>query len=470
MDRDGPSKDRRRTVCGKEGEKRGVGACPSMEMDMEAHEEDETRPTRSDGTGKGNRNALGTGGVFKSAAVEVLRRKMRLMSTGEVCRMALKSGIIQCSGKTPEATMASCMYTDIRKKVRPLFVRPLEGAFGLKEWEQSGFLEQAIAQYQAENPDKLPTTKRRNVTQNHRKSTRRNKRRLKEKECPSSSDGDGQSVEPREEDVVNTKQRKEERIQMGKGAGTSTRSRRFGFQELELDVNREDPQTSSVEDGVSLLLDAAETLIEDGKGSDGKGGGDPMQTSVGGMVELEIPSEIARGAMQSPTYGRKTPVLSADILGAMDDQWGSPKGGMLTPKLEFSNLLVPRVESTSENGTEQDRSEWPALYTPTSQSRPMGARGPADPSNIKEAALELQILEEELGNQDPAVGKAWLERARKLQIDKKPAQARNALLHAWAIFRNCVRAIPGAEDCSPDFKRLLDSTFLPETADRALHR
>jgi hypothetical protein len=32
------------------------------------------------------------------------------------CRLALERSLINCQGKTPEATMASALYTDVRKK------------------------------------------------------------------------------------------------------------------------------------------------------------------------------------------------------------------------------------------------------------------------------------------------------------------------------------------------------------------
>ena len=64
------------------------------------------------------------GGIFKSAAVEVLRRERRLMPTGEICRLALEWGLLACSGKTPEATMASALYGDIKRKDRKsIFIR-----------------------------------------------------------------------------------------------------------------------------------------------------------------------------------------------------------------------------------------------------------------------------------------------------------------------------------------------------------
>ncbi|KAK9834831.1 hypothetical protein WJX81_002117 [Elliptochloris bilobata] len=75
------------------------------------------------------------GGIYKSAAVEVLRAERRLMSTSEIARAALKRGLILCRGKTPGATMASALYSDVkRKEGASAFIRPHEGLFGLREW------------------------------------------------------------------------------------------------------------------------------------------------------------------------------------------------------------------------------------------------------------------------------------------------------------------------------------------------
>lgn len=76
------------------------------------------------------------GGIFKAAAVSVLREEGRLMTTGEITKAALKRGFIKCSGKTPDATMASALYTDIKRRTgESIFVRPREGLFGLREWD-----------------------------------------------------------------------------------------------------------------------------------------------------------------------------------------------------------------------------------------------------------------------------------------------------------------------------------------------
>jgi hypothetical protein len=76
------------------------------------------------------------GGIFKAAAVNVLREECRLMTTGEITKAALQRGFIKCSGKTPDATMASALYTDIKRHIsESVFVRPREGLFGLREWD-----------------------------------------------------------------------------------------------------------------------------------------------------------------------------------------------------------------------------------------------------------------------------------------------------------------------------------------------
>ncbi len=63
---------------------------------------------------------------------------------GEIARLAMKRGLINCNGKTPDATMASALYTDLKRRdVNSIFVRPHEGLFGLREWttEENGHFE-----------------------------------------------------------------------------------------------------------------------------------------------------------------------------------------------------------------------------------------------------------------------------------------------------------------------------------------
>ncbi len=57
------------------------------------------------------------------------------VDAGEIARYAIKYALISPQGKTPEATMASALYTDIKKKEgASIFIRPHEGLFGLREW------------------------------------------------------------------------------------------------------------------------------------------------------------------------------------------------------------------------------------------------------------------------------------------------------------------------------------------------
>lgn len=61
------------------------------------------------------------------------------MTAGDIAKAALSRGYIQVQGKTPEATMASAMYTDIKRKGTQgtsTFIRPHEGLFGLRIWQE----------------------------------------------------------------------------------------------------------------------------------------------------------------------------------------------------------------------------------------------------------------------------------------------------------------------------------------------
>ncbi|KAF5833881.1 HB1, ASXL, restriction endonuclease HTH domain-containing protein [Dunaliella salina] len=90
--------------------------------------------------GGGMQPISGGGGIFKSAAVRVLQLERKLMTTGDITKVALERGLILSQGKTPEATMASALYTDVKRKAdRSAFTRPQEGLFGLRTWIEEGF-------------------------------------------------------------------------------------------------------------------------------------------------------------------------------------------------------------------------------------------------------------------------------------------------------------------------------------------
>ena len=74
-------------------------------------------------------------------APDVCRADSAASVAGDIAKLALKRGLIKCQGKTPEATMASALYTDVkRKESNSVFIRPHEGLFGLREWADKGLV------------------------------------------------------------------------------------------------------------------------------------------------------------------------------------------------------------------------------------------------------------------------------------------------------------------------------------------
>jgi hypothetical protein len=71
---------------------------------------------------------------FKEAAVKILKRSGKPLSAKEITYYALQDGILETSGKTPEATMAARIYTDINKNGnQSRFVKVKRGVFSLRE-------------------------------------------------------------------------------------------------------------------------------------------------------------------------------------------------------------------------------------------------------------------------------------------------------------------------------------------------
>lgn len=66
----------------------------------------------------GTGERTGSGGIFKTAAIAILQQERRPMTSGDITKLALERKLVKCTGKTPENTMASALYTEVRK--RPL--------------------------------------------------------------------------------------------------------------------------------------------------------------------------------------------------------------------------------------------------------------------------------------------------------------------------------------------------------------
>eukprot|EP00877_Chromochloris_zofingiensis_P006994 jgi/Chrzof1/2548/Cz11g19210.t1 len=116
----------------------------------------------------------GQGGIFKTAAIEVLNQEKRLMATGEITRIALERKLLACQGKTPDATMASALYTDVRKRGGSSpFIKPKQGLFGLKSWLDEPWLQDWLSKEGIELADFLPDENADSYGGSERKSARK---------------------------------------------------------------------------------------------------------------------------------------------------------------------------------------------------------------------------------------------------------------------------------------------------------
>ncbi len=70
---------------------------------------------------------------FKLAAIKILEEANGSLHYEEITKRALEQNLVETSGKTPEATMASQIATDIKNKGdRSPFIRVSPGCFGLR--------------------------------------------------------------------------------------------------------------------------------------------------------------------------------------------------------------------------------------------------------------------------------------------------------------------------------------------------
>jgi predicted NUDIX family phosphoesterase len=75
-------------------------------------------------------------GVFLRAAYQTLKRAGQPLSSEEITKQAIASGLLESTGKTPWQTMKSKLSTDILlKNENSLFMRSEAGKFALREWK-----------------------------------------------------------------------------------------------------------------------------------------------------------------------------------------------------------------------------------------------------------------------------------------------------------------------------------------------
>lgn len=75
---------------------------------------------------------------FKEAAIHVLKRENRPLSAKEITQIALEEGLIETGGKTPHATLAAQIYTDLQQKGEKssIFLKVKRGMFVLNELKE----------------------------------------------------------------------------------------------------------------------------------------------------------------------------------------------------------------------------------------------------------------------------------------------------------------------------------------------
>jgi DNA-directed RNA polymerase delta subunit len=73
--------------------------------------------------------------TFKDAAYKVLLSEKHPLRIEDITDIAFKRGLLRTAGKTPNATMAAQLYTDIKtNKGKSVFVQLGKNRFGLREW------------------------------------------------------------------------------------------------------------------------------------------------------------------------------------------------------------------------------------------------------------------------------------------------------------------------------------------------
>jgi len=71
--------------------------------------------------------------TFKEVAQQILKNQNKPLSAKEITKIAIDNNMLTTEGKTPEATMAAHLYTDIKKNSNSVFMKVGKGKFTLKD-------------------------------------------------------------------------------------------------------------------------------------------------------------------------------------------------------------------------------------------------------------------------------------------------------------------------------------------------
>ncbi len=100
---------------------------------------------------------------FIEAAYKVLKEKGQPLNAKEIRKIAIEKGLIETRGKTPEASIGSVIYQEIKGKGdKSRFVKVKPGVFGLKEWGTEAGKRKEVYPEESKLPivDKLLNTQR----------------------------------------------------------------------------------------------------------------------------------------------------------------------------------------------------------------------------------------------------------------------------------------------------------------------
>ena len=401
------------------------------------------------------------GGIFKNAAARVLLLERRLMSTGEVTRVALRRGLLQCSGKTPEATMASALYTDVKRKEKnSVFTRPGEGLFGMREWEAEGFNPPRPGDARGGGMEGSPAGNRRQRTQTQRQS----KAKREERERAAAA----------REAAAREEEQQQRRLQAARRAGG--RGERGGgkVKPERRDAAAEEPAGGAEKGGsegdgslgkrkerdesILLLLSAADELDVDKNREPSVHNGGPHSKA---SPSSDHPSPISKlrealGHQHLHAHATTPSTPSSDEALIASGRIGA---GM--------RLLggTPTTFALGSGGPS------PAGGMPLVGSAAAAAADKAAAGNLAVMqALEAQIgaLEGAVGGCSPHVGRAWLDLTKLYHQHGLFEQAEATLLRSFLVFQKCQGQGPASDSCRLAFGNLLSTIQNSKAHRRAL--
>ena len=367
----------------------------------------------------------------------VLRQEKRLMSTGEVTRIALARGLFQCNGKTPEATMASALYTDVkRKEDKSLFTRPEEGLFGLREWETGECFQQPAA-----GPVPQPQKKKQRTPPKKPKGKRKAAAAPAAEAAAAAPGGPAKGgkkaptkakAEKKEAKAAKPEKKEAKAAPSKEGAPGEAGSGSLGKR-----------PTDTREESILLLLSAADELDRNA---------DEQEPSVQAPASKRHKSETSSPVSKfRPAGGSEVPSTSAPGTPA-------PTAGTPAAPGQPGALILNKSPLLSNHNL---KSASDLLIHPAGWSS-QGTVGPVGgvPGTGLLHLIEQQIiqLERQLGIFNPHVGKAWLDLTKLYHQEGLFDQAEAALTRSYVIFQRCQEASPTSDVCTQAFGSLL-ATF-----------